>query len=311
MPAGAEGRDALATFMNPREEVRRARGANLPHWTQDGATYAITFRQADSLPQEVLTNYRLERERLEQLFEAETGQPWREHPCSQAQSETAQRLSEQLDRLYSEKIDRALDAGHGSCQLKNPAVAQIVSDTLDHFDGERYDILAWCLMPNHVHVIARPREGHSLQDIQHSWKSFTAQKINALLKQKGNFWQEESYDHLIRDEEDFFHQKDYVLNNPVAAGLGNWAWVGGAEGRDALATDVTLADLVPFIDWSPFFHTWELRGRFPKIFDDPEIGAEAKKVYDDAQALLKKIVDEELFTPRGTGTVVPRQRDRG
>jgi len=70
-------------------------------------------------------------------------------------------------------------------------------------------------------------------------------------------------------------------------------------------TDVTLEDLLPFIDWSPFFHTWELRGRFPKIFDDPEIGEEAKKVYDDAQVLLKKIVDEKLFEPRGTAQLFP------
>ena len=80
---------------------------------------------------------------------------------------------------------------------------------------------------------------------------------------------------------------------------------GGAKGRDALATEVTLEDLVPFIDWSPFFHTWELRGRFPKIFDDPEVGAEAKKVYQDAQALLEKIVAEKLFTPRGTAGIFP------
>ncbi|MFT4548852.1 MAG: 5-methyltetrahydrofolate--homocysteine methyltransferase, partial [Verrucomicrobiales bacterium] len=70
-------------------------------------------------------------------------------------------------------------------------------------------------------------------------------------------------------------------------------------------TDVTLEDLVPFIDWSPFFHTWELRGRFPKIFDDPKVGEEAKKVYDDAQELLKKIVAEKLFTARGTAQLFP------
>ena len=68
---------------------------------------------------------------------------------------------------------------------------------------------------------------------------------------------------------------------------------------------VTIAELVPFIDWSPFFHTWELRGRFPKIFDEPEIGARAKEVYDDAQALLKRIVDEGLFEARGIARLFP------
>ncbi len=63
--------------------------------------------------------------------------------------------------------------------------------------------------------------------------------------------------------------------------------------------DVPLSDLVPFIDWSPFFQTWELRGKYPKIFEDPVVGVEARKVFDDAQALLRRIVDEKLLTARG------------
>ena len=63
--------------------------------------------------------------------------------------------------------------------------------------------------------------------------------------------------------------------------------------------EVPLSDLVPFIDWSPFFQTWELRGKYPKIFEDPVVGEEAKKVFDAAQDLLKRIVDEKLLTARG------------
>ena len=60
-----------------------------------------------------------------------------------------------------------------------------------------------------------------------------------------------------------------------------------------------LSELIPFIDWSPFFHTWELRGRYPAIFEDEFVGEEAKKLYDDAQKLLQRIVDEKIFTARG------------
>jgi 5-methyltetrahydrofolate--homocysteine methyltransferase len=60
-----------------------------------------------------------------------------------------------------------------------------------------------------------------------------------------------------------------------------------------------LEQIVPFIDWSPFFHTWELRGRYPKIFDDPTVGAKAKELFDDAQALLNDIISRKLLTARG------------
>ena len=63
--------------------------------------------------------------------------------------------------------------------------------------------------------------------------------------------------------------------------------------------DFSLATLVPYIDWSPFFHTWELRGRYPTIFDDPVIGQQARELFDDAQQLLTRIVEEKLLTARG------------
>ena len=61
---------------------------------------------------------------------------------------------------------------------------------------------------------------------------------------------------------------------------------------------VPLEQIVPFIDWSPFFHTWELRGRYPKILDDPEVGPKAKELFDDAQALLQEIVQQKLLTAK-------------
>ena len=63
--------------------------------------------------------------------------------------------------------------------------------------------------------------------------------------------------------------------------------------------DLSLEKLVPVIDWSPFFHTWELRGRYPKIFEDPTVGSKAKELFEDAQRLLKEIVDKKLLTAKG------------
>ncbi len=74
-------------------------------------------------------------------------------------------------------------------------------------------------MPNHVHVVLTPGEGHELSRILHSWKSFTANRINVLLGRSGRLWQEESFDHVIRSEEDLVKFIDYTENNPVVAGL--------------------------------------------------------------------------------------------
>jgi adenine-specific DNA-methyltransferase len=154
--------------------------------------------------------------------------------------------------LFSEKVERFLDAGHGKCVLQDGRVASVVRDALAHFDGQRYDVLVWCVMPNHVHVIVRPRPGHQLSDILHSWKSFTATQINRLLGQTGMLWQPESFDHLIRDAEDGERSVAYVLANPESVGLKDWKWCGMGfqpmsvqaqdepatkHGQDARATD--------------------------------------------------------------------------
>ena len=97
-----------------------------------------------------------------------------------------------------------------------------------------YDLPAWCVMPNHVHVVVRPREGHRLADILHSWKSFTATRINRLLGRTGRQWQREYYDHLIRDEREFGRIIQYILQNPAKAGLKHWPWVGMREAEEAI-----------------------------------------------------------------------------
>jgi valyl-tRNA synthetase len=149
----------------------------------------------------------------------------------------------ELQRLHSTKIEAFLDAGHGQCVLRDPQSAEIVQNALKHFDKERYELVAWTIMPNHVHVILRPLPGQELSAIIHSWKSYTSKEINQRLGRRGSLWMDEYYDHLIRDERDFRAQISYVLTNAEKAGLQEWSWQGvipstpdEERGQDALDT---------------------------------------------------------------------------
>ncbi len=180
---------APASGRHPTDEVRvRSRG-RLPHWERDEATYFVTFRLFDSLPAVA----------LERIKQTKPGGD------------------------YAERLDAYLDRGSGASFLKDPRVAKLVVDALRHFDGARYHLHAWCVMPNHVHVIFSVLPARTpalrLSSIIQSWKSFTAKEANRLLARTGSFWQREYYDHLVRDDEDFVRCIEYTINNPVKAGL--------------------------------------------------------------------------------------------
>jgi REP element-mobilizing transposase RayT len=200
------------THYQPRGiEIRH--GAYLPHWTRDGAVYAVTFRLGDSLPKSVVNSWEFER-----LDIVKTAQQMN-RPLTLAEEM-------RLDKLFSEKVESYLDAGTGECWMRRDDVAALVANALPYFEGTRYRLAAWCVMPNHVHTVVEPLPGYELPRIVHSWKSFTANRAHLLMGRTGQFWQPEPYDHLIRDEEDFGRQVEYVLSNPVRAGLRNWKWVG-------------------------------------------------------------------------------------
>src|SRR6266513_3017586 len=174
---------------------------HLPHWQQSGKTYFVTFRLSDSIPATKLSE--LEEER--KVWLKANPQPW-----TDAQGRV-------YYERFSAKLDEWLDAGSGSCVLRDDRAAKIVADALQHFDGQRYDLGAWVVMPNHVHVIVTPREGHELGEVLHSWKSFTAHKINSLLDRSGALWQHESYDHIILNEQALFKVQEYIERNPEKA----------------------------------------------------------------------------------------------
>jgi REP element-mobilizing transposase RayT len=101
----------------------------------------------------------------------------------------------------------------------------MVASAIRYFDGQRYRLYAWCVMPNHVHAVLQPLGGWRLAQILHSWKSFTAKRANVLLNRDGEFWQREYYDRMLRDEREFLRAVRYVGDNPVKAGLRDWPWV--------------------------------------------------------------------------------------
>ncbi|HEX2100344.1 MAG TPA: isochorismate synthase, partial [Candidatus Synoicihabitans sp.] len=233
------GRDAHATKEGRSQglgPLHVRRGAHLPHWTREHGIYAVTFRLADSLPQTVLAAWEAEREEIARRAEQ---QGRHLSPAEQ----------ERLRELHSERVEAYLDSGVGACYLSDDRIAGEVVAALRHFDGERYALHAWCVMPNHVHVIVHPFPGYKLDEILHSWKSYTAKRANQHRGEGGQFWQRESYDHLVRDESDYARLTRYVLENPTNAGLANWRWVGTGSmgvppmgsvteqhGRDAHAT---------------------------------------------------------------------------
>lgn len=206
--------------IRPSGPLKKRRGANLPHWTADHAIYSVTFRLGDSLPQPVIDAYRKERALL--LATLEEQRRLGSDASVLFTAGDAQRLQE----LFTKKIERYLDAGYGACWMNRPEVADLVQNALLHFDQQRYFLHAWCIMPNHVHVLFEP-SGFDLPSILHSWKSYTAKEANKLLQRVGEFWQAESFDHLIRDAHDYHHCATYVHENHAKAGLLNWRWVSG------------------------------------------------------------------------------------
>lgn len=186
---------------------------NLPHFQPPGATLFVTCRLAGSLPRSVLEALQEEAEQIE-----------KEVLASAPEEDRAKLLYRERRRAFG-RIDAALDtADTGPTWLKNQDVASIVVESLHHLNGQYYELDTFCVMSNHVHVVFTPLrdddgEHLALQRIMHSFKRYTARKANQVLGREGQFWQHESYDHVVRDEDELNRIRQYVLNNPVKAGL--------------------------------------------------------------------------------------------
>jgi putative transposase len=189
-------------FFNPYADIR-VTANRLPHWQQNGAVYFVTFRLADAVPYHLRTQSESEREAWLRVHP----QPW-----------TAE-IEREYHERFSGAIERWLDASHGSCILRRHDCAVFVAEALRHFDGERVAQLAWVVMPNHVRAVFVQNAAWLLENILLSWKGFTARKINALLGRKGNFWQRDYFDRLVRNERHLANCIRYIRRNPEKSRL--------------------------------------------------------------------------------------------
>jgi putative transposase len=204
---------------------------NLPHWQPPGAAIFLTYQLEGSLP-------RSARERLaatRTLLERE---------AARADEDNDQRKARHNKKLFA-MLDRILDkAESGPLWLKDPRIADIVESALLHRYSDLYTLWSYVVMVNHVHVLLRPKPTidsssddptySPLKDITKRLKGYTALEANRLLNRTGKtFWQQESFDHWVRDEGEFYRIVAYIENNPVKAGLVSspeeWRWSSAHE----------------------------------------------------------------------------------
>ena len=196
------GQDARAPFLDPLEEIDMHEH-RLPHWQQGTVWQFVTWRLGDSLPAGKLGEWEAERTAWLQRHP----KPWSEE------------TEEKFHDLFARRVDDWLDAGHGACLLKNRKCAEIVASALRHFDAERYELASYVVMPNHTHVLFRPFDTTAIQEILHSWKSYTAKEINRLSGRTGPLWQEDYWDRMILNERHFRACAQYIFANPIKAKL--------------------------------------------------------------------------------------------
>lgn len=196
---------------DPNEAVR-IYTRNLPHWRQEGVSYFVTFRLADSLPDSVWDSM-------------QEGAGWwrdrmqREMSKGQALSEELEKEWRRFQRRYLVRLERELDSSAGRCLLRDPDARKVAANALHYFDAQRYSLYAFVVMPNHCHVAFKPYAGHDLEEILKSWKSFASRRINELLTAKGPLWQKDNFDRIIRNREHYCRVVRYILNNPKKARL--------------------------------------------------------------------------------------------
>ena len=189
-------RAARTNIVDDQEPIGWHSRGYLPHFDAGEVFQSITFRLHDSMPQSVIEGWKLE----------------------------LAHDSEEVEDKLRYRIEAYLDRGLGACYLGDRRVGSLVQSALLHFDGERYRLSAWVVMPNHVHLLAAPLPNHSLSGIMHSIKSYTSQEANKVLARKGRFWFEDYFDRYIRNAQHYENAVSYIESNPVRAGLCSLPW---------------------------------------------------------------------------------------
>ncbi|MDE5687827.1 MAG: transposase [Paramuribaculum sp.] len=185
-------------FLDTTDDIEMRSGGNLPHWHQNGKIQYVTFRLADSLPQ---TKIR-ELNELTSNFEHCHPKPWDE----------ATKL--EYSKLLGPVEERLLHNGYGRCVLRNECCRKILSEAIKKCDRINYRVIAYVIMPNHVHLLIQLYGDNKLEKIMHSIKRHSARKINELLGFSGTLWLKESFDRLGRSDDHLKHCISYIKSNP-------------------------------------------------------------------------------------------------
>lgn len=185
-------------FLNFDQPIDKHTGGNLPHWHQDGKIQFVTFRLADSLPTAVIEELKYRKE----TFLRNHPRPW----DMTVQKEYWNQIGPMAEQL--------LDNGHGSCLLRHHAVRSIVASGLHHNDGVNYNLIAYVIMPNHVHLLLHLPGNSELPRILQSIKGYTAAQINRLMNRKGKLWMRESFDRIVRSYSHLNQCLNYIKHNP-------------------------------------------------------------------------------------------------
>ena len=180
----------------------------LPHIQPMDGEFFVTFNLKGAIPKKKLAELKLKYEM--ELEKLENG------------GEMEKELQYVEWKKYFSNVDKFLDkAQNGNHYLKNTKAAQIVIDQLNRFDKEFYDLKCYCVMSNHVHVLfdCEPYQKLRLDQIMKRIKGASARYLNDLLKLSGQFWERESFDHLVRNQGESLRIEKYILDNPVKAGV--------------------------------------------------------------------------------------------
>ncbi len=195
-------------YFNQYANIEQTHG-DLPHWHQETKIQFVTFRLADSIPHDKYQMIIEEKERYLAKFT---------EPLTTEQED-------EVFNLFDIRLEKYLNDGYGECVFKDEKIRKILEDALNYFNGTRYLLHAFVIMPNHVHLLIEPLADNKLIDILHSIKSFSANQINKALNRNGTLWQKESFDRIIRNETHYHNTVKYIQGNADA--LWSDASIGG------------------------------------------------------------------------------------
>ncbi len=202
-----------SSFYDPHQPISFYR-KKLPHMEQMGKVEFVTFRLSDSMPHQLMVQYKY----MKEDFIRKHPFPWDQETLSQ------------YSQLIEDPLEKYIDAGYGSCVLKDPNVRKYLVDAIDHYDGDKYCQWGYVIMPNHVHMLVTPTPGCDLVPTIKSVMSFAARAINRHIGRSGRLWQGEPFDTLIRSAKQYNFTMEYIRKNPQGLPPGTYEF-GGIEFR--------------------------------------------------------------------------------